>query len=155
MKFIKLECKSAGFQYGDTAEIGKGEGKISEEAAVALVEAGLAKEIKEAVASSGNTDASIAALKVTVKTLSDANTVLATEKEVLEAKIQELTEAGDEALQKQVEELSDANTVLAAENEVLKTENEALKVEIAQLKGFLDEAIDSAKGKVPAGYVKG
>ncbi|MDQ1341339.1 MAG: hypothetical protein QG567_2497 [Campylobacterota bacterium] len=46
MKAIILRCKTAGFQYGDTAEIGTGKGKISAEDAKDLVAQGLAEEVR-------------------------------------------------------------------------------------------------------------
>jgi len=95
MKAIKLSCKSGGFKYGETAEVGKGKTQISLEDAKALVGAGLATEVKEVVASSGNADyekdikaleAKVTGLEAQVKTLTD-------DKTGLEAQVKTLTDA--------------------------------------------------------------
>lgn len=100
MKAIKIGCKTAGFQYGDTAEIGKGEGKISLEDAQALVNSGLAKEMQVVV--SGTNE----------------------------------------------------NAKLIEANKVLADENAKLKSDIETLHNFVAEAINLAKGQIPAGYEK-
>ncbi len=85
MKAIKLSCKTAGFQYGDIAEIGTGKGKIDAKTAEGLVKNGLATEVKEQVASSGDSDKIIAGLEGQVKTLTE-------EKAGLEGQVKTLTE---------------------------------------------------------------
>jgi hypothetical protein len=98
MKAIKLSCKTAGFQFGDIAEVGSEEGQIDAKTAKGLVNDGLAVEVKEKVASSGNSDKVITKLKSEVETLTEANTVL-------KGKVETLTEGGDEALKARIAEL--------------------------------------------------
>jgi len=118
MKVIKLGCKTAGFQFGDTAEVGTGKGKIDAEIAQDLIDGGLATEVKEKVASSGGSDKAITALEGQVETLTE-------DKAALEGQVETLTE--DKA---------------------------ALEGQVETLTGFVDAAIDLAKGTVPNGYVK-
>jgi len=55
MKAIKLGCKTGGFKFGATVEIGDDENQISSDVAKGLVKDGLATEAKETIVS-GNTD---------------------------------------------------------------------------------------------------
>ena len=95
MKAIKLECKTAGFLFGDVAKIGKGKNAISEENAEALVKAGLATEVIEVVASAGDSasEETIKGLEAQVATLTEEAKVSEETIKGLEAKVTELTEA--------------------------------------------------------------
>ena len=104
MKAIKLLCKTGGFAYGETPEIGKNKGQISSEDAQALVDAGLAVEMKVVVSGEA----------------------------VVNAKVADLEKA----------------------NEVLVRANADLEAKIVALDGFVQEAINSAKGTIPDGYEK-
>jgi len=90
MKAIKLNCKTGGFKFGATVEVGDNKNQIDAEAAEGLVKDGLAVEVKEIVASSGASDEIIA----------------------------------------------------------------NLEVKVAELEGYVEEAINLQKGRVPAGYKK-
>jgi hypothetical protein len=82
MKAVTILCKTAGFKYGDTPEIGKGKGKLSLEEAEDLVAKGLAKEVKVVVVGKSNeTD------------LEKANADLVLEKANFETKIADLEKA--------------------------------------------------------------
>lgn len=56
MKKITLGCRTAGFQFGDTVEVGDGKDKISTKIAQGLVDDGLAKEVVEQVAKRATDD---------------------------------------------------------------------------------------------------
>lgn len=49
MKKIKLECKTGGFGFGDTVEVGAGKDQIDLKTAKSLVAEKLATEVKETV----------------------------------------------------------------------------------------------------------
>lgn len=88
-----MQCKTAGFQHGDTAEVGTGKGKVSIEDAKALVEKGLATEVKVVIAGKSNEsvlEAKIVALETKVAELEKANEVAIAEKTALETKVAEL-----------------------------------------------------------------
>jgi len=69
MKAIKLNCKTGGFKYGATVEVGDNENQIDAETAKGLVKDGLAVEVKEVVASSGASDEIIASLEAKIAEL--------------------------------------------------------------------------------------
>lgn len=88
-----MGCKTAGFQHGDTAEVGTGKSKISAEDAQALVDKGLATEVKVVMAGKSNEvalEAKIVALETKVAELEKANEVTVAEKTALETKVAEL-----------------------------------------------------------------
>jgi len=56
MKAIKLGCKTGGFKFGATVEVGDGEKQISLDVAKGLVKDGLATEVEATIVTSGNQD---------------------------------------------------------------------------------------------------
>lgn len=96
MKAITLKCKTAGFSYGDEVEIGTGEEKISSEDAQALVDNGLAVELKVKEISAKKGREAFTKLEGQVKSLTE-------EKDGLEGEVETLIEEKD-ILEKQLAE---------------------------------------------------
>lgn len=86
MKAIKLECKTAGFSFGEVVTVGNAKGDISPKDAKALVESGMAKEYDSPV--------------VTKAGPADKTEIDKLEKEVeaLEKDVKNVTAERDEAL---------------------------------------------------------
>jgi len=107
MKYIKLECKTGGFSYGEVVEVGDEEKNIPLQTAKDLVGAGLAKEYINEVSL-----ASDKKYLEQIKVLEEAVDYLEAEKADLEKQGMELTVANKKLvaekaeLIKQVEELT-------------------------------------------------
>ena len=95
MTHIQLSCKTAGFSYGEVAEIGKGKGKIALEIATDLIKSGMAKAYEDKIGQtlSAKETKVIAELEAKVAELEKDNEALIANKTALEAKVAELETA--------------------------------------------------------------
>ena len=95
MTHIQLSCKTAGFSYGEVAEIGKGRGKITLEIATDLIKSGMAKAYEDKISqtSSAKEAKLISELETKVAEMQKANEALAADKSALETKVAQLETA--------------------------------------------------------------
>lgn len=120
MKTIRLLCHTAGKAFGDVVEVGSKEGQFDAKEAKALIEDGLAEEVKAVVTSKGDS-----ALETRVSELSS-------ELDSVNAKLAEL-EATNETLLTETVELGDKLVDAEAKVSDLEAEVTRLKAENAEL----------------------